>query len=150
LRKNAAEFNLQLNLVELTDNDDPATGIKQLISGSEFVLALYDPVVLNPLTSKWLLYMAYQRRLPVIGFSQAYIKAGAVAAVFSTPEQIGRQAGLKITQWLRKGRGQLGESQYPSEYEIAFNQKVAESLKLRLPTEQETRERMARLLRVRK
>ena len=90
--------------------------------------------------------MAYQRRLPVIGFSKAYVKAGAVAAVYTTPEQIGRQAGEEVIHWLQNGSEGFRDSQYPTDYEIAFNLPVAESLELRIPNLEETRKRMTILL----
>jgi ABC-type uncharacterized transport system substrate-binding protein len=142
----AEAFSLRLNLVELAADDDPARGIKQVLPGSDLVLALYDPVVLKPLTAKWLLYMAYQRRIPVIAFSQGYLKAGAVAAVFSTPEQIGRQAGQTIMRWTEETHGNLGNSRFPFEFEIGFNRAVAESLELTLPSIEATRKRMTMLM----
>ncbi len=110
------------------------------------MLALYDPVAFKPVTAKWLLYMAYQRGLPVIGFSRAYLKAGAVASVFSTPEQIGRQAGEWLLQWLESGGKDLGDPQYPKYYSVDFNQPVAESLEIGIPDNGEVMQRMRALL----
>jgi len=144
----ADTYTLELRLTELGHEDDPARAIQRMLPGSDLVLALYDPVVLKPLTAKWLLYMAYQRRTPVIAFSQGYLKAGAVAAVFSTPQQIGRQAGELLNRWLRDGGDGLGDPRFPQDFEIGFNRAVAESLDLRFPGVEEARERMALLLEI--
>lgn len=137
---------LTLNVESPDGQGGAAEAIKKLLYSSDLLLALHDPVALTPMTAKWMLYMAYQRRLPVIGFSRAYLKAGAVASVFSTPAQIGRQAGERVLQWLENGGTDLGDPQYPRYYSVEFNQPVAESLEIRTPDNGEAMQQIRVLL----
>jgi ABC-type uncharacterized transport system substrate-binding protein len=146
LKTALAHHGLGLNLVTVNAGEDPAVGIQRMMQGSDLVLAVYDPLVLQPITAKWLLYMAYKRRLPVIGFSQAYAKAGAMAAVFSTPQQLGSHAGEEIAQWVLDGQPKLPPPQYPKYYLIDFNKPVAESLDIKLPENKQIRGKNGLLL----
>ena len=105
----------------------------KLLRESELVVAPYDPLVFNTDTAKWLLYMAYQRGLPVLGFSLSYVRAGALAAVYSTPEQMGRQAAESVRRWLRDGVRTLPQATYPAYFSVAVNHSVARTLGVEAP-----------------
>lgn len=111
----------------------PATALNRLTREADLIIALSDPAVLTPTTAKRLLYMAYQRRIPVLGFSRTYVDAGALAAVYSTPEQIGRQAAERIISWARSRRSGLGAPEFPRYFNVAVNQPVARSLGFQAP-----------------
>jgi hypothetical protein len=53
------------------------------------LLAVPDPLVFNSQTAANILAAAYRRRIPLIGFSPAYTRAGALVSLYSTPDQIG-------------------------------------------------------------
>jgi len=78
--------------------------------------------------AKWLLYMAYQRNIPVIGYSPALVKAGAVAAVSSTADNIGQEAAEIINQILQSPRYPNIQARYPKYFSVHLNQRVAKSL----------------------
>jgi putative ABC transport system substrate-binding protein len=99
-----------------------------LLKQSDLLLAINDPLVLNRESAKWLLYEAYERRLPVIGFSRAYVRAGAAAAVFSEPEQLGRQAAEITRRWLDDNRHCLPPPRFSEYFRVAVNRSVNTSL----------------------
>jgi ABC-type uncharacterized transport system substrate-binding protein len=70
----------------------------------------------------------YRARIPLVAFSPAYVKAGAVLAVYSTPAQVARRAVEMLRQW-QSGRG-LPSPQNPREFEVVVNERVAASLGL--------------------
>lgn len=142
-RAGAAGFRAEL--AAANNEDDAARELQRLVTRNDLILAVYDPQVLTPATAKWLLHLAYQNRLPVIGFSRAYVDAGAVAAVYSTPQQIGRQAAEAILDWARDGRGRLPPSAYPRYFDVAVNRAVADALGLKPPSESELAKQVARL-----
>ena len=92
------------------------------------MLAISDPKALNRNNAKWLLYTAYQEKSPVIGFSSAYVRAGAAAAVYSTPGQFGRQAAELVQRWLRGKAGCLLQPEYPAYFRVATNPAIIHSL----------------------
>ena len=93
--------------------------------------------MLNRAIAKWILYLSFQHKVPVIGFSKAYTNAGALASVYSSPEGVGKHAGELISSWLKRGDEGIWEPQYPRYYTLSTNPAVARSLDITLPPESE-------------
>ncbi|MDH5230919.1 MAG: hypothetical protein OEY38_12705 [Gammaproteobacteria bacterium] len=111
--------------------ENPAIKIKDLLDRSDIVLALPDSVALTRQNAKWLLYMAYQNNIPVIGFSKAYVDAGGLAAVYTAPEAIGKQAAELILSFEKLAGDQvIPRMMYPREFSVSVNQWVAKSLNI--------------------
>ena len=106
--------------------------LKRTLKRSDIIIATPELVKQSPNAIKWMLYMAYQRNIPVVGYSQAFVDAGAITAVFSTPEDIGRQAAEIFSSLVSNaGRGdnlKLKDSMYPSYFQVSVNQNVADAL----------------------
>lgn len=102
--------------------------LKQALSEAEVILALPDPLIYNSANLQNILLTTYRARIPLVAFSPAYVKAGAVLAVYSTPAQVARRAVEMLRQW-QSGRG-LPAPQNPREFEVAVNERVAASLGL--------------------
>jgi ABC-type uncharacterized transport system substrate-binding protein len=75
--------------------------LKSVLAEADVFLAVPDPVVINAATAQNVLITAFKGQVPVIGYSANYVKAGALAAVFSTPLQIGQEAGQMINNYQR-------------------------------------------------
>ena len=136
LRHLARTYGLTLRIGDAREERIP-DAIKDMIAGSDFILALHDSSLLTPNHAKWLLYMAYQRRIPVIGYSRTYVKAGALAALYTSDKQIGRQiasmlsrAGLQ-TAGRRLGDIRMPKPEYPDDFSIEINSSVAYSFAIR-------------------
>lgn len=137
----------QLRILAVQDNPsrsvgssqdrDPGAMFKDIAEQSDVVLAVPDPAVLTPNSAKWLLYTAYQRGIPVIGFSKSYVSAGALGAVFSTPEQIGRQAAEIAARALQEPSVDWAVATYPKYFSVAINRSVARSLRFEIPDDAE-------------
>lgn len=113
-------------------SDNPLPALENILHSSDAILALPDPVVYTRYTLPPLLLMTFRYRVPVFGFSAALTKAGAIASVYSTPEQIGQQAAEMILLHELPAGGQ-----YPLYFEVRFNQAVAQALDIALPSEQQ-------------
>ncbi len=111
------------------DSSNPLPALSALLEDSSVLLALPDPVVYNRYTLPPLLLTTFRYRVPVIGFSEAFVTAGAVAAVYSRPAQIGRQAAEMLFQPLP------ATGVYPRYFDVHFNAAVAQALSLALPSE---------------
>lgn len=92
-------LNLQIELAQRESELYPA--LKSVLAESEVFLAVPDPVVINASTAQNVLITAFRSQVPVIGYSASYVKAGALAAVYSTPLQIGTEAGQIIKAHVR-------------------------------------------------
>jgi ABC-type uncharacterized transport system substrate-binding protein len=112
----------------IEESRELAWSLRDLSDDVDVFIALNDPLVFNPNNAKWLLYMAYQERKPVIGFSKPYVSAGASAAVYSTPSQLGMQTAQQIVKQQKSKNECLFKPQYPSEFSVSINKAVVESL----------------------
>lgn len=138
LSQEAARRRFSLRLAEVSPDAGVAAALRQVLPESDVLLLLPDTEVINANNVQHVLLTTYRYRVPVIGFSQGLVKAGAIAAVYSTPSQIGAQGGQMARQWLQHG-GDLPQPRYCDEYTLTFNQHVARSLGLSLPTEADSR-----------
>jgi hypothetical protein len=100
------------------------------LSSNETLLALPDATVYNDSTVRNILLATYRSGIPLIGVSPGYVTAGALCAVFSTPEQIAIQTATLILQF--EDSHALPAAQYPREFDVMVNEKVARSLGLQL------------------
>jgi ABC-type uncharacterized transport system substrate-binding protein len=145
IRRSARALGFRADLEDVGNEREATLGIQRLVSSNDLILAAYDSQVLTPTTAKWLLHLGYQRRLPVLGFSRTYLDAGALAAVYSTPQQIGRHTAEAILDFLGNGKGRLGTSAFPRYFEVAVNRGVARALGLDLPADAELTRKVERL-----
>ena len=130
----AQKLGMKLAVELAEDNEDASRAFRAVLAVSDTLIVTPDPLVLDPTNAKWLLYMAYQKRIPVIGFSEAYVKAGATAGVFSTPQQIGRETADRLAQWARGGWSAIRDPVAPNRFDVAINSSIAKSLGSQLPS----------------
>jgi len=120
---------IQLLYSEVEKIDDGYANIRAMFSKSNAILTIPDPVALSPQRTKWLLYQSYQKKVPIISFSQSLVNAGALAAVYSSPHQIGQQAG-EVAIDILNARLPSKHHLYPKYFDVAINRAVARSLGL--------------------
>lgn len=135
-------FDLHIHTEMVTEGDNLIRELGYVLDKSDIFLAIPDPTIFNRNTAGSLLQTAYRRRIPVIGFSQSHVKAGALAAVFSTPEQIGRHTGETIVEYFTNGKAGFPAIQSPKYFSVAFNRQVERSLGLAMPKESAVEQEM--------
>ncbi|MDO9189477.1 MAG: ABC transporter substrate binding protein, partial [Sulfurimicrobium sp.] len=106
-----------------------------VLADSDVLLAVPDPLVFNKGTVQSLLLTTYRYQDPVIGFSHAYVKAGALASVHTMPEQVGRQAADVILRTLGSRPAWLPPPENPKYFSVSVNYQVARSLGLSIGDE---------------
>ncbi|MCW8944194.1 MAG: hypothetical protein OQL27_05415 [Sedimenticola sp.] len=111
--------------------------LKELLEESNILLALPDPTVFNRRTIFNILLSSYHNKVPVIGFSSAYVKAGALISVFSKPEEIALHLTEFSIKYLNSDTTVLPNPEYPKYFSVEINHSVARSLGISLPDEQE-------------
>jgi ABC-type uncharacterized transport system substrate-binding protein len=117
--------------------------LQRLLPEADILLALPDPAVYNSRTIQDILLTTYRFRVPMVGFSPAYAKAGALLAMYATPSHIGSQAA-DIARTVLAGHG-LSAPQYARDMDIASNLHVARSLGISLEPEAVSRDRLRQL-----
>lgn len=126
--------------------DELIPSLQRVLAESDTLLALPDPLVFNKNNVQNILLTSYRYNDPVIGYSQAYVKAGALYAVFSMPVQIGQQAGELIQQMLASKTGGIPAPQYPKYFSVSVNVQVARSLGIQMEDESVLMDKLKRTM----
>jgi ABC-type uncharacterized transport system substrate-binding protein len=114
----------------VTTSETLFAGIKSALDEADVLLAVPDSLVYSNSTVSGVLMAAYRARIPMLAFSPAYVKAGALLSVHSTPAHMGAQAAAMVRSFYTGG-GPVA-SQYPADYTVRVNDSVARSLGLAL------------------
>ena len=131
-------FRLAFANVGLTlDSEDSDTGstllpaLNALLPRVNVLLAIPDSTIYKRDNIKAILITSYRHQRPVIAFSAAFVNAGALAALYSTPTQIARQTADIVAA----SGTTLPPPTAPNLFAIAINQNVALALGLSVPDE---------------
>jgi len=130
-----SSLNSESHHIEILDHgENVISTLSHVLDEADVLIALPDPIVFNLRTTRNILLSTYRKRIPVIGFSNSYVKAGALAAIYSTPELIGKQTGEFITDLAVKSslnNKSLSLPRLNSKYfTISVNNRVSRSLGL--------------------
>jgi len=132
LKALAQGLNLELRIRYVNDAREIGPALHKLRDKVDLILALPDARVYNRNTLSSILLATFRNGIPVIGFSEGMVKAGALAALHSVPGKIAAQAADQALQILQ---GKQPANSYPVAHAVAVNRRVARSLHLNLPTE---------------
>ncbi len=120
--------------IDIAANDNPDRlddTLNRVLANNNLLLAIPDPKIFNNQNVQYLFLNTYRHKVPILGFSAPYVKAGALAAVFSTPEQIGKDLAEIILDWQTSGYPPAKlRSSYPKSFTVKVNHQVARSLNL--------------------
>jgi len=140
LRYNAKVRGLFLSAQAVQSGETLFAILDTVLGESDVLLAIPDSNIFNNSNVRNILLTSYRHKVALIGISQAYVSAGALCAIFSTPEQLAEQTVETIVSFARNRR--LPKPQYPGSFNIALNQQVARSLEIALNSPEVIRERM--------
>jgi hypothetical protein len=113
----------------------------ELLGSSKALIGVYDPELYSAENIKSILITSYRHNRPLIGPTQAYLKAGALASTYSTPEDVVRRLSEVVTEGLGE-QGVFPASDYNPYFSVGFNRQVGRSLNLLLPDPADVAERI--------
>ena len=128
LEEAAAKAGLRLAAAIVEDEGQLFRQLQWLLSDCDVLLALPDARVFNGQTIRNILTAAYRQRVPLIGFSAAYVRAGALLALHATPTQAGQAAARAVRDFLTGGS--FPRPAALDVFEVSVNDNVARSLGL--------------------
>ena len=100
---------------------------EKLEKNADLLWTLYDQTVYSPEPARYILMQALQKRIPVIGFSPHFAKAGALLALYGDYRDMGQQAAPQALAF-RSGQEELPRASRPRTVKIAVNEKVGRFL----------------------
>ena len=136
------QFRLRLSTAALSGGGDLFSSLQTLLPNVDALLLFPDPLVVNRGNVQNLMLTTYRQRVPVVGHSQNLVDAGALVAVYSTPQQIGQQVAETIQRMLPARHWELPPPAYPKYFTIKTNSSVARSLDIDVPSEAVLAQRM--------
>jgi hypothetical protein len=131
----ARERGLRVVSARVDAGDPLFPGLKQVLDEADVLLAMADPQIYNSQTIQNILLTSFRAKVPMQAFSPAYARAGALLALYATPEQIGTQVALLVRDALTEQGGNVrgfGPPQHTQLFEVNVNAHVARSLGLQL------------------
>jgi putative tryptophan/tyrosine transport system substrate-binding protein len=140
LRQDIAQRGGSLVAQPVFSEDELFPRLENVLAGSDVLFAIPDSMIYSSSNIRNILLTSYRHSVPLIGLSQAYVNAGALCAIFSTPEQLAVQTSAAVISFARDRR--LPEPQYSVDFTIAVNQQVARSLGIELSSPEAIRNRM--------
>lgn len=111
-----------------------AASLQKVAEASDALWMLPDTSISNAQSVRDLLVASYRYKRPVIGFSQGYVRAGALAAVYSTPTQVGHELAAMLLQ-MSAEPARVPAARYATQFEVALNYHVARAYGLQLDDE---------------
>jgi len=123
---------LLLYITNINKFDNILDALNNSLRKSDLLLALPSSDIYNRRTIKNILLSAYRNRVPVIGFSENFVNAGALAAIYSSPEQIGEKAADIVIDFFRNNGKFIENNIFPDKFEIKINKQVERSLDIQI------------------
>lgn len=130
-RNALANAGIKLDSEEVESESALLPALNALLGRVNVLVALPDSTVYRRNNIKAILITSYRYQRPVIAYSPAFVTAGALAALHTTPAQIARQtADMVINHGVN-----LPPPASPTQFAIAINSNVAQALNLSVPDE---------------
>ncbi len=128
----ANRYQLTLQVILIDQYINIIDALNSALSESDVLLALPDNSVYNAGTIKSILLTTYRHKVPVIGFSESFVRAGALAAIHSSTKQLGKQTAELIKKHY-KNQSIKQHIIYPDDFDVTINKDVAKSLGILTP-----------------
>lgn len=126
--------NLNILDEQLFNETDLIPKLRKILSTTEALMAIPDPLVYTRETAQAILLTSYRYQKPVFGYSKSYVQAGALAGVYSNTQQLAKQAA-EIAVDSQAAPGILPAPQTPKYFSIAVNYQVAKALNIMMMDE---------------
>jgi len=129
----AGRHGFALDAVEVEDPRQLPVALEALGKRVDVLLGLADRLVLTPETAKQILLLSFRNRVPFVGPSPSWVKAGALYALAWDYEDLGMQCGELAGRILQDGSAANAPPLAPRKILYAVNQRTMQHMKIELP-----------------
>lgn len=126
----ASKYGLRIVAIPVRSPDELPAALDMLSHRAGVLLAIQNPMIYSPQTAKSILLFSFRNRIPLIGLSAAWVKAGALYALTWDYRDLGAQLGELGIKALRSERRDGLPLQRPRSSRIVLNLKTAEHMHL--------------------
>ena len=138
LRQLFAARGITLEAEEADSESTMLSALSGLLSRTDALLAIPDSNIYRRGNIKAILITAFRHQKPLVGYSDAFTQAGALASLYSTPAQIGKQAANSILT----SPAAVLQASSPQQFTLSINYNVAQSLAIRVGEESGIRQQL--------
>lgn len=107
-------------------------GLKRVLGDSDVLLAIADTQVYNSNSIQNILLSTFRAGVPMVAFSPAYVRAGALLGLHTTPAQAGTQAANLVQDLLLYDKPLPVSPVESNDFEVTVNEHVARVMNLSL------------------
>jgi len=118
--------NVKIKIIPIKESDNPAKLIEKHLFNAAAIIAIPDKIAWSNKNARWILHQAYTYKVPVIGYSEAFLRAGAMISVYSSAENIAKKTSEEVSYWLKTG--QLKNKAITPKRTIKTNPNIARAL----------------------
>lgn len=129
----ASSMGLEVIAVHVASVDDVYSAIRFLGKRTDALWMIPDTMVFTPESTEDLLLYALREKIPVIGLSPSYVKAGALFSLSCDYEDIGRQSGEMAQRIIDGDLPAAIPLEGPARTDLAVNLITAERIGVRVP-----------------
>ena len=133
IKSAAKRLNLKSKKISVKSDNNIPLLLKRKLNENDMLLALPDPDIYNRQSARGIILTTYHMNTPIIAYSRAFTKAGALASLFSSIDDISVQTS-RLANNILNNRQPKEQGYYPDNFSIEINEAVARSLKIKTPS----------------
>ncbi|MFH2137650.1 MAG: ABC transporter substrate-binding protein [Candidatus Omnitrophota bacterium] len=128
----AGQYGFELQAVPVNNSAQVMPNLEMVLKESECLWGGVDPLIFNPNTTQKILLATLRNKCPFMAFSSAYVKGGALFALESDYNDIGRQAAQMAIKILGGQNIESISVEFPRKTLLSVNQKTAKTIQVEL------------------
>ena len=126
----AARMGLEIIAVPVNSAQEIPSALKVLGRTADSILAITDKTIYSGKTAKAVLLFSFRNRIPFVGLSSAWTRAGALYSLDWDYQELGRQAAVIALRILDGQQANKIKPQFPKTQVYTINLKTAEHMKV--------------------
>jgi putative tryptophan/tyrosine transport system substrate-binding protein len=132
---NGQQVGFKLVPIKVDSPKELPYALEQLASNVEVLFAIPDETVMSVNTAKEVLLASFRNKVPLVGLSDNWVKSGALYALSSDYDDIGKQCAGLAQKLLAGASVRTIPPEHPRKVAYTINAKIAEHMNLEIPEE---------------
>ncbi len=133
--KIAGSMGLKLYTQKVESPSDIPYALETLSNKVDALWGMIDDVVYTPQTAKQILLFSFREKIPFIGISREWVKAGALYALVCDYKDLGAQCGENAQKILQGAHSSSSALEFPRKVACALNLKTAGYMQIEIKEE---------------
>ena len=132
-KKVAKMMGLSLVTEAIASEKEIPKALKNIRSKIDLLWSIPDSIVFTPHSTRFILLFTLREKLPFMGISPSFVKAGALFSLYNESYDMGRQTGEIVLEVLRGRRPFKIPVMSPRKNNLIINSQVAEIIGIKIP-----------------